>query len=41
MSYTKYPNFRLGNKRIPEKRVYDHVGVKAYIPDDDSTVVDE
>ena len=36
-----YRTFKLGGKKIPEKVVYEHVGTKAYIHDDDNTFIDD
>ena len=36
-----YRIFNLGGKRIPEKEHYDHVGIKACIYENDSTLVNE
>ena len=34
---SKFRNFQLGKKKVPEKQYYDHVGIKAYIFNNDTT----
>ena len=38
---SKFRNFQLGKKKVPEKQYYDHVGIKAYIFNNDTTTIDE
>ena len=37
----RFRHFKLGTKKVPEKELYDHLGTKAFIHDEDSTYIDE